>query len=67
MYISKRKKIRQNIKDAIDEYFANGYFSADALSVVVENMFKYKKLINSYFAMKKAQNDSMKYGEVIVF
>lgn len=35
MYISKRKKIRQSIKNAIDEYFTNGYFSADALSMVV--------------------------------
>lgn len=67
MYISKRKKIRQNVKSAIDEYFANGYFSADALSVVVENMFKYKKLINSYFAMKKAQDDFVESGEAIVF
>lgn len=67
MYISKRKKTRQNIKDAIDEYFTNGYFSADALSVVVENMFKYKKLINSYFAIKKAQDDFVKSGEAIVF
>lgn len=67
MHISKRKKIRQRIKDAIDEYFSNGYFSADALSVVVENMFKYKKLIYSYFVMKKEQDDFVKLGEVIVF
>lgn len=67
MYISKRKKTRQSIKDSIDEYFSNGYFSADALSVVVENMFKYKKLINSYFVMKKEQDDFVKLGEVIVF
>lgn len=67
MYISKRKKTRQSIKNAIDEYFSNGYFSVDALSVVVENMFKYKKLINSYFVMKKEQDDFVKLGEVIVF
>ena len=67
MYISKRKKTRQSIKNAIDEFFANGYFSADTLSVVVENMFKYKKLINSYFVMKKEQDDFVKLGEVIVF
>lgn len=66
MYISKRKKIRQNIKDSIDEYFTNGYFSADALSVVVENMFKYKKLINSYFATKKAQDSQLPQNTEIV-
>lgn len=67
MYISKRKKVRRNIKNAIDEYFDNGCFSADALAVVVENMFKYKKLINSYFAMKKAQDDFVESGKAIVF
>lgn len=67
MYISKHKKIRYSIKNAIDEYFTNGYFSADALSVVVKNMFKYKKFINSYLTIKKAQDDSVKFGEVIVF
>ena len=66
MYISKRKKIRQGIKNAIDEYFANGYFSADALSVVVENMFRYKKFINSYFTMKKAQYDRVDSSKVMV-
>lgn len=67
MYISKRKKTRQSIKNAIDEYFTNGYLSADVLSVVVENMFKYKNLIGSYFAMKKAQDDFVESGEAIVF
>lgn len=66
MYISKRKKIRQSIKNAIDEYFTNGYFSAGALSMVVENVFKYKKLINSYFAMKKAQDSQMPDNTVVV-
>ena len=36
MYISKRKKTRQSIKNAIDEYSANGHFSADALSMVID-------------------------------
>ena len=66
MYISKRKKTRQSIKNAIDEYFTNGYFSADALSVVVENMFKYKNLIGSYFAMKKAQDSQLPQNTEIV-
>ncbi len=66
MYISKRKKTRQSIKNAIDEYFTNGYFSADALSVVVENMFKYKNLTGSYFAMKKAQDSQLPQNTEIV-
>ena len=60
MYISKRKKTRQSIKNAIDEYSANGHFSAAALSMVIENMFKYKNLINSYFTMKKAKDNFCK-------
>ena len=40
MYISKRKKSRQQLKAIVDEFFTNGYISADSLSTLFSILTK---------------------------
>lgn len=56
MYISKRKKNRQQIKAIVDEFFTNGYISADSLSTLFSILTKKNsKFWNTCYAAREAK------------
>lgn len=56
MYISKRKKNRQQIKAIVDEFFTNGYISVDSLNTLCSILTKKNsKFLSACYAAREAK------------
>ncbi len=66
MYISKRKKDRQAGRNAVDEFFANGYVKTQSIDVLVSASKKHLKFLESYYAAREAQYFSENKDKKIV-